>query len=53
MWSAVCSQPRMGGRHRGAKMTRGGGQADQQSLYTGAVSFRTTGSAGARETSRL
>ena len=26
MWSAVCSQPSMGGRHHGAKMTRGGGR---------------------------
>jgi hypothetical protein len=26
MWSAVCSQTSMGGRHRGAKMTRGGGR---------------------------
>jgi hypothetical protein len=26
LWSAVCSQPRMGGRHPGVKMTRGGGR---------------------------
>jgi hypothetical protein len=26
LWSAVCSQTRMGGHHRGAKMTRGGGR---------------------------
>ena len=53
MWSAVCSRSSTAGRHPGAKMTPGGGSAEQQSPYRGAVSFSATGSAGARETSRL